>query len=210
LHGSQLSQTNAAATSNFGVKGVPSAATLPLPRHSAGQGMVDANGRMWLWGGHAALANGDWQPVNDLFYYTPSLNYWCWVAGDAVTYISSFGQFRLPAASNLPARLSHATSIDVRTSKLYLFGGTDAVSYRSDVQQYDIATDTFTWLSGSSATGAAAAYPSAKQQGSAQAHGKAVICPLMWVDPSGGQSRIFCDVLHLPFVAYADVVFLVD
>jgi hypothetical protein len=189
LHGSSSSGTAAAAAANFGVKGVPSAATLPLPRYAAGSGTVDSTGRMWMWAGHATVQSGSLKTLNDLFYYTPSLNFWCWVAGDAVTYKSSFGQFRVPSLTNLPARGNHSTSIDIRTSKLYMFGGSDNMGSLSDVQQFDIATGKFTWVSGSAIAGDVALYPNAKQLGTVQTHGRGVQYALMWVDPSGGEGE---------------------
>jgi hypothetical protein len=65
---------DALASANYGIKGSPSADTMPAPRLQAAA-VADSNSRLFIHGG-LSYSNGNQVVMNDLFYYDIALNQW--------------------------------------------------------------------------------------------------------------------------------------
>jgi hypothetical protein len=104
----------------------------------------------WLYGG--------WDPAySDLWKFDPVTLEWTWVKGNGLTgQAPVHGTLGIPGSSNTPGQRSwcSATWVDV-TGNLWLFGG---VTSRNDLWKYDISTNEWTWMSGSSFANATGVY----------------------------------------------------
>lgn len=108
-----------------------------------------------LFGGYGySTAAGTSTYFNDLFFYTPSLNAWAFVAGNPGTLVTSspslYGTYRVPSLSHqIPSLLRPAMVIDHRLSTIFLFGGENVAtsSCLSAVWSYSINSSLVTWVS---------------------------------------------------------------
>lgn len=138
----------------YGSKRVPSPTNKPGGRYSH-VGWTDANGNLWYFGGSGILwgisfSTGD---LNDLWRYDVSNNLWTWMGGDTALYRPSvYGVRGVPAPTNMPgARLEAAAWRDITGENLWLFGGigNNTGGDLNDLWRYNVATNLWTWESGS-------------------------------------------------------------
>lgn len=142
---------------NYGVQGVPSPANLPP---AVGWGAVtwtDLLGNLWMLGGSAAVGG----ILSALWKYEISTNTWTWMkgpntGGDPGVY----GTQGVPNINNTPrARAECAASWTDNAGDLWVFGGYyTAGSSANDLWRYNIATNTWTWMKGSSLVNQVATY----------------------------------------------------
>jgi gliding motility-associated-like protein len=135
----------------YGTQGVSSPSNFPGPRQGA-CGWTDLNGNPWLFGN---LYNGG--TLNDLWKYDINTNEWTWVKGSNVLNDpGSYGIQGVPAMSNCPPARGHCSSWTDNNGDLWLFGGirpNGNSSFYEDVWRYNIASNTWTWMSGAGAIG---------------------------------------------------------
>lgn len=114
---------------------------------------VDKNGDLWLFGGSVALFG----MANDLWKYDISTNQWAWWSGSNVGNVTgNYGTKGVPAATNVPGgRFVYMNWYDSQNDKFYLFGGANGIFSPpfSDMWEYDITADMWTWVSGTSTPG---------------------------------------------------------
>jgi len=135
----------------YGTLGTPAAGNTPWPMEGA-VSWTDNKGHLWLFGGDGLL-DGLWE-----FY--PSINEWAWMgesssaSGDGV-----YGTLGTPSAGNFPGGrsgdLGTAASWADNNGNLWLFGGYGLGSpgnqgFLNDLWKYNIATNQWTWMAGSS------------------------------------------------------------
>jgi N-acetylneuraminic acid mutarotase len=90
---------------------------------------------------------------------------WTWDNGsNAISSVGSYGTLGTPAASNAPPSREAASSATAPGEKLWVFGGYSYVgassnSYFNDLWRYDVTSGDWTWMAGSSTTGAVGIYP---------------------------------------------------
>jgi hypothetical protein len=81
--------------------------------------------------------------LNDLHYYDPALQSWCWVAGNwlSVNDFADFGwgAFRQPvrAFARLPSWHGVSAGIDVKSQRIYFFGLTLFIRARSTPSEFE-------------------------------------------------------------------------
>ncbi len=145
---------------SYGTQGVPSASNVPGARDSA-TGWIDANGRLWLFGGEGYDSTGTLGLLNDLWTFDPSLGTWTWVSGSSTANaLPVYGTQGVPAASNIPGARMIANSWIDSSGKAWLFGGygTNFVDQygidMNDFWRFDPATGLWTWFGGTSTLGA--------------------------------------------------------
>lgn len=133
---------------NYGTQKVFSAAANPGTRTEASCAWVDNNGDFWMFGGNQGGRR------NDLWKYDPTINQWAWWSGTTTAnHAGSYGTKGVPAATNIPSgRYAYLNWYDSFNNRLYLYGGfgNGGNNPLSDMWMYDIGTDMWTWVSGSS------------------------------------------------------------
>jgi gliding motility-associated-like protein len=128
----------------YGTKGIPSPNNYPAARGFGADCWTDNNGDLWLFGGYGGY--------DDLWKYNIASNQWTWVSGSQTVALPVFGTMGTPASTNTPGRVSEVKSgwVDAGDN-LWMFGGQTNAG-PSPLWKYDIASDTWTWMSGSTTT----------------------------------------------------------
>jgi hypothetical protein len=161
------SSTAAGAAGVYGTQGTPAAGNVPGARESA-VSWSDASGNLWLFGGYY-IALEVTEQDNDLWRFNPTTGLWTYVSGSTTPRAPGvYGTEGVPAAANVPGARDTSTSwVDV-SGNFWLFGGnvmavltpgTPAVATQiDDLWEYVPAANQWTWIAGSNAAAAAAAY----------------------------------------------------
>lgn len=148
---------------NYGTKGIPSASNNPGAR-SGSVNWTGPGGDLWLMGGYGYDAAGNPGELNDLWRYDISTGMWIWVGGsDKRRQSGSYGTKGVTASSNIPGARHRAVSWTGKDGDLWLMGGqgydADGNNGRlNDLWRYDIANDTWTWVSGTDTVNQAGIY----------------------------------------------------
>jgi N-acetylneuraminic acid mutarotase len=134
----------------YGTLGVPAAANVPGARDSA-VSWTDANGNLWLFGGHGYAVGSFVGKLNDLWKHTPSTGEWTWMGGsNALNQPGVYGTKGVPAAGNVPGARSGEVSWTDANGNLWLFGGGDENGNAlNDLWKYTLSTGEWTWIGGS-------------------------------------------------------------
>ena len=138
----------------YGTKGVPSTTNTPGSRNG---GIIwrDNSGNLWMFGGQGygnAASPGN---LNDLWKFNISTNEWVWVTGSSsVNQLGLYGTKGAPSTTNTPGARTESVSWVDNSGNLWLFGGNGKSSTSfdgllNDLWKYDIATNEWTWISGS-------------------------------------------------------------
>jgi N-acetylneuraminic acid mutarotase len=134
----------------YGTLGVASEGNAPGARSYA-TSWTDADGKLWLFGG-----NG-FDSGNDLWKYDPATNEWTWVGGSGTNASQPgvYGTLGVASANNVPGSRNSASGWTDLSGNLWLFGGYGAdsvgtVGLFNDLWKYDVATNEWTWVGGSS------------------------------------------------------------
>lgn len=132
----------ASPTGNYGTLGVASNSNEPPARYHS-TFWQDSSGKFWLFGG--TLTATIW--LNDLWMYDPSTNLWTWVNGPQLNtaLAGSYGTQGVPSASNYPKHC-HLTGISWTDNSNHLW----LIDDNGAMWKYDIATNQWAWMSGSS------------------------------------------------------------
>lgn len=141
------------ATGIYGTIQVASANNIPGGRFG-GVSWLDHDNNLWLFGGFGNDQNGTPGVLNDLWKYTPNTNQWTWMKGSPI--IKESGIYGIKGVAdnlNTPgARLGSVSWVDA-SGNLWLFGGADNIithNVFNDLWMYNINTNQWTWISGSS------------------------------------------------------------
>jgi hypothetical protein len=137
----------------YGAMGAASTSNLPGGRYGAHDWM-DASGDLWLFGGCGAAASSA-GILNDMWKYSLTNGMWTWVKGpNTPDDPGSFGTMGYTSGSNNPpSRMEGCTWIDA-AGNLWLFGGRNLASdqMRNDLWKFDVSSQNWTWMKGSSGT----------------------------------------------------------
>ncbi|MBK8845168.1 MAG: T9SS type A sorting domain-containing protein [Bacteroidetes bacterium] len=141
-----------------GTLGIASTSNTPGARGWGFASWIDLNGYLWLFGGWSPALNG---PMNDLWRYNIATNEWTWMHGSNTSNTTgNYGTYQVSSPSNdPPPRFECGTSWTDTNNNLWLFGGGDNGNINNnDLWKYDIATNSWTWMHGSSLIGAPGNY----------------------------------------------------
>ncbi len=139
----------------YGTKGMAAAGNVPGGRHGA-VSWTDAYGDLWLFGGYGYDDTVYAGRLNDLWKYNIAANQWTWVGGsDATNAPGVYGTKGVAETANVPgARSGAVTWADSSGNVLWLFGGwlssTGSAGFANDLWKYDVASNRWTWIAGSS------------------------------------------------------------
>ena len=131
----------------YGTMGVPSALNNPPKLGYGANCWTDASGDLWLFAGYNISSPGQ----NDVLWrYNIANDEWTWMKGNyTISSPAIYGTKGIAAISNTPGIRQECKSAWVYGNKLWLFGGIkNAGSAYNDLWQYDIATNNWTWESG--------------------------------------------------------------
>jgi N-acetylneuraminic acid mutarotase len=105
----------------YGTQGAADPANTPGARYN-GQGWIDAQGNLWLFGGNGYDSTGTYDELNDLWKFDGTN--WTWMAGSDVLYEwGRYGTKGVASLSNVPGARSWSVSWTQSGSWLWLFGG---------------------------------------------------------------------------------------
>ena len=108
----------------YGQRGVAAPGNVPGARYAA-NGWVDAQGRLWLFGGWGYDSTGAGALLNDLWMFDTVSKTWTWVAGANVGSAAGVsGSLGVAAPGNTPGARQSAMSWTDSHGTLWLFGGT--------------------------------------------------------------------------------------
>jgi N-acetylneuraminic acid mutarotase len=107
----------------YGTRGMTASTNVPGARAGA-VSWKDANGKLWLFGGHGDDSKGTLGELNDLWEYSPSSGEWTWVGGsDTANTSGVYGTEGSTAAANVPGGRDGASVWTDGKGNLWLFGG---------------------------------------------------------------------------------------
>ncbi|MFI5217957.1 MAG: kelch repeat-containing protein [Bacteroidia bacterium] len=135
---------------NYGIQGIPSPINNPPSRGWGAVSWVDLQGNFWMFGG--LKSDSAYTVYNDLWKYDPITNEWTWMKGPNIpNQPGIYGIIGVPNVLNYPrSRCETAISWTDNNGDLWLFGGSDSLDFLNDLWRYNIVTNTWTWMKGSS------------------------------------------------------------
>jgi N-acetylneuraminic acid mutarotase len=152
---------------SYGTLGTPSTTNMPGSRNSA-TSWIDKSGNLWLAGGAAFDADGNFNPLNDLWEFNTTTNQWVWMDGSSTAPLcvanwddecslsisaiyGSNGTLGVPAAGNLPGLFSAAANWTDKSGNFWLFAGSagEFGSGLNDVWELNSSANEWTWMNGS-------------------------------------------------------------
>jgi hypothetical protein len=169
---------------NYGVIGVTSPTNKPPGLYEATE-WKDLNGNFWVFGG-GGYANYSY---GVLWKYEPAINQWTWMKGDTnIHAVGSYGTQGVPAPTNTPpARVFGGVSWTDLQGNLWLYGGYRVTSGGgfSDLWKYDISTNEWTWMQGTTAYNVAPVYGTQGVPSPTNTPGARREIATGWVDSAG-------------------------
>ena len=140
----------------YGTLGVPNSANMPGGRMSSA-GWMDKSGNLWVIGGDGFSSSGPADIQSDLWKYNVATNQWTWVKGNNNSTFQQgvYGTQNVPASANMPgARYESVTWLD-GSGDFWLFSGYGfdtgtTPDYLNDLWRYNIASNKWQWVNGSS------------------------------------------------------------
>jgi N-acetylneuraminic acid mutarotase len=133
----------------YGTKGVSSSINKPGGRQSS-VAWKDNSNNLWVFGGFGRPSTSVNTELNDLWKFDMNTLQWTWITGSNVGGTSSsYGIKGAPSTTNTPgARKSSSGWED--GNKFWLFGGSYGTNYNNELWMYDVNSNKWTWVDGSS------------------------------------------------------------
>ena len=140
-------------TGQYGILGLP-IFQYPGARENA-VSWTDEQGNFWMFGGSGFAANSEIGFLNDLWKYSPSLNFWSWEGGsNRLNQEGRYGDRGESSGSNFPGGRNLSTGWVDDGGNFWLFGGfgyadNDHLGALNDLWKYTPGSGEWTWLKGS-------------------------------------------------------------
>jgi N-acetylneuraminic acid mutarotase len=151
-------------TGSYGTMGVPDPLNYPGARIDAAA-WTGPDGDLWLFGGFGyGIDPNTAGELSDLWRYDIATGEWTWVSGNRGLYWGGYyGTKGIADPSNKPGGRQDAVSWTNADGRLWLFGGRGYDSsghfgWLNDLWKYEIATNEWTWESGSDSRDPTAVY----------------------------------------------------
>lgn len=154
-------------------KVIESTKAIPGSRYMHSLVVIPEDGRLILFGGFTDI----FLSFNDLWRWNPVKKLWTWLNGGGnLNYKASYGEMGVSSPYNLPrARGGFAMTYNPTRKKIIIFGGsqypldffTVMSTCLNDLWEYDLQSNTWTWIGG---TGRENAYASSMRTGIATKH----------------------------------------
>jgi N-acetylneuraminic acid mutarotase len=168
-----ISQGTCGPSGVYGTLRQPGAANQPGGRDGAAS-WADAQGNLWLFGGHGYDSIGTALDLNDLWKFDASLSQWAWMGGDSTISHTCFGSALsgyycggkwgvygtrgAPDPGNLPGGREGAVTWTDNQGNFWLFGGyqintaTQSQYFFNDLWEFVPSSNQWTWIAGSNST----------------------------------------------------------
>ena len=146
----------------------PSTSNFPGARENSAT-WTDSKGNFWLFSGFGYDSTDTRGELNDLWKFSPSTGAWEWVNGSnsvGATYggpSGSYGTRGLSSAANQPGGREYAVGWIDQNNDLWVYGGDgyDSVGTLGDLGDlwmFNLSTNQWTWMTGSSTVNSSASY----------------------------------------------------
>lgn len=132
----------------YGTLGVEAPANTPSGRWAFGSWM-DSQGRFYFFGGTDGLQVGA-STYNDMWRYNPATNNWAWISGtNVLNDTGHVGPICSASVNYWPAsRFENRAHWTRPGDNFQLFGGSGTALTFNDVWNYNVANNTWAWMSG--------------------------------------------------------------
>jgi hypothetical protein len=191
------SSTVTDASGVYGTKGTAAPGNVPGARENA-VSWVDTSGNLWLFGGayttYPAEAASITHQQNDLWRFNTTSSLWTYMSGSTTPQAAGvYGTEGVPAAANVPGARDTSSSWVDAAGNFWLFGGNVMVTLPGiptvttqidDLWEYVPGTNQWTWIAGSNAARAAAAYGTKGVPAVSTTPGARSDC-MRWTDAAG-------------------------
>jgi hypothetical protein len=156
------------AVAIYGTEDVGADANNPGSRQGAANWRTP-DGNLWMFGGYgyASVLTDPPRYLNDLWEYDRVTGRWIWHSGAQVqNQYGTYGSITVAAAANTPGARHTSTSWTDASGDLWLFGGfgygaSGTFGRLNDLWRFSPSTGQWTWMKGSSSSGAAGVYSGA-------------------------------------------------
>ena len=167
----------------YGVKGVPADENTPGARDETACSWTDNSDNLWLFGGKSYNSS---DLLNDLWKYSLSTNQWTWMSGDSSgNKPGVYGTKGTSDMNTIPGGRQCFSNWKDKNGDLWLFGGgTSAQSY-NDMWKYSIASNEWTWMSGSASPNDTSVYDFLCAESTSNFSGSKNESRSKWVDGCG-------------------------
>ncbi|CAN5555578.1 hypothetical protein BH11BAC1_BH11BAC1_24340 [soil metagenome] len=137
-----------------GTLGVPSPNNIAGARDRTISSWTDSLNNLWLFGGRSFDDSGHYNMMNDLIEYNIATNEWTWMAGSALYgAVGSYGIKGIANPLNVPSSRETFSKWKDPDGNFWLMGGrTGDFQYYllNDVWKFDVNSNVWTWMSGTS------------------------------------------------------------
>lgn len=163
----------------YGTLGSASAGNNPGGRSGASS-WIDVQGNLWLFGGVGFPDNGNVNPMDDLWEFTPSTVQWTWKGGNDTVLLCiadtndectvnqlpvEYGTQGIPAAGNMPMYAAYAANWTDINGNFWLYGGSYSSNFYylaegpvafiygwNDLWEYSPSANEWSWMGGTEVT----------------------------------------------------------
>lgn len=109
---------------------------------------VDAQGRLWLFGGYG-YDDKNFGYLNNLWRFDLQTGNWTWVRGNfTINQMNFYGPLGVPAYESMPGARMRACAWMTSDGLFWLYGGVCADGLRSCLWSFDPETELWTWVKG--------------------------------------------------------------
>jgi N-acetylneuraminic acid mutarotase len=174
---------------SYGTRGSAGPSNVPGSRLGAVR-VIDAAGRLWLFGGFGHDAAGVEGWLDDLWIFDPAATQWTWISGsDASGAKGVYGTKGTADAANVPGGRNMSVAWLDASGNFWLLGGEgldyeSARGYLGDFWKYDPAAAQWTWISGTESVGGTGVYGTVDTAASTNLPG-ARVGAVSWIDADG-------------------------
>ena len=131
----------------FGIKGVPSILNSPPTKQECNAGWVDSLNNVWIFGGQGPSSGFG----NDLWKYDVQTYEWTWMNGDSTSNASGvYGVKGVSDPANTPGGRRVYSRWTDSDNNFWLFGGSGITGAYNDLWRYEVSTNLWTWMNGTS------------------------------------------------------------
>ena len=139
----------------YGTQGIAAPGNVPGGRCESNTAWVDNSNNLWIYGGMGLDINSTSGDLGDTWMFNTTSGEWTWVKGpNTINASGNWGTIGVPNINNAPGGRECYASWKSQNGDFWMFGGCSYLNYNigapfwNDLWRYNIATNTWTWMSG--------------------------------------------------------------